>query len=139
MPAEVHWYSDGRFPAVPDFNLGNLNVNSHVAGQVVLEEKEKGKIELKPAPESSDNIGLVPFNARRDDADPRKLLVFATAMNYRDSPARSKIQLDVHVNGQLKGVYEKQVDLPARQVEEEKAGEGKEPRVSDRPDDGSVT
>ncbi len=138
MPAEVHLYSDGRFPPLPDFNLGNLNIQFHVAGPVVLEEKEKGKPELKPAPESADNIGLVTFNARRDDADPRKLLVFATAMNFRGSPAKSKIQLDVHVNGQLKGVYEKQVDLPARQVKEEKAGEGKEPVVSDLPGEGSV-
>jgi len=138
MPAEVHLYSDGRFPPLPDFNLGNLNIQFHVAGPVVLEEKEKGKPELKPAPESSDNIGLVTFNARRDDADPRKLLVFATAMNFRGSPVRSKIQLDVHVNGQLKGVYEKQVDLPARQVKGEKAGEGKEPVVSDLPGEGSV-
>src|SRR5713101_1985558 len=138
MPAEVHLYSDGRFPDVPDFNLGNLNVNFHVAGQVVMEEKEKGKTELKPAPESSDNIGLVTFNARRDDADPRKLLVFATAMNYRGSPARSKIQLDVHVNGQLKGVYEKQVDLQARQDKEEKPADGKEPVTSSIPGEGSV-
>jgi hypothetical protein len=136
--AEVHLYSDGRFPAVPDFNLGNLNVNFHVAGQVVLEEKEKGKPELKPAADSSDNIGLVTFNARRDDADPRKLLVFATALNYRGTPVHSKIQLDVHINGQLKGVYEKQVDLPARQVKEEKPGEGKEPIISDTPGEGSV-
>ncbi len=138
MPAEVHLYSDGRFPAVPDFNLGNLNVNFHVAGQVILEEKEKGKPELKPAADSSDNIGLVTFNARRDDADPRKLLIFATALNYRSTPARSKIQLDVHINGQLKGVYEKQVDLPARQVKEDKPGEGKEPVISDTPGEGSV-
>src|SRR6266851_1382689 len=138
MPAEVHLYSDGRFPAVPDFNLGNLNVNFHVAGQVILEEKEKGKPELKPAADSSDNIGLVTFNARRDDADPRKLLIFATALNYRSTPARSKIQLDVHINGQLKGVYEKQVDLPARQVKEDKPGEGKEPVTSDTPGEGSV-
>jgi hypothetical protein len=138
MPAEVHLYSDGRFPAVPDFNLGNLNVNFHIAGQVVMEEKEKGKTELKPAPDSSDNIGLVTFNARRDEADPRKLQVFATAMNYRATPARAKIQLDVNVNGKLKGVYEKQVDVPARQVKDEKAADGKEPASTDTPGEGSV-
>src|SRR5262249_47546733 len=83
-------------------------------------------------------IGLVTFNARRDEADPRKLLVFATAMNYRSTPARSKIQLDVHVNGQLKGVYEKQVDLQARQIKEDKRGDGKEPVISNNPGEGSV-
>lgn len=139
VPAEVHLFSDGRFPTVPDFNLGNLNVNFHVAGQVVLEAPSgKGEPKLKPAPESADNIGLVTFNARRDEADPRKLLVFATVMNYRDSPARSKIQLDVQINGQLKGVYEKQVQLDARQVKEEKAGEDKEPVITDSPGEGSV-
>ena len=139
VPAEVHLFSDGRFPPVPDFSLGNLNLNFHVAGQVVLEAatgKEEPK--LKPAPESADNIGLVTFNARRDEADPRRLLVFATVMNYRGSPVRSKIQLDVRINGQLKGVYEKQVDVPARQMKEEKAGEGKEPVITDTPGEGSV-
>src|SRR5438132_1075920 len=139
VPAEVHLFSDGRFPAVPDFTLGNLNVNFHVAGQVILEAPSgKGEPRLKPAPESADNIGLVTFNARRVEADPRRLLVFATVMNYRDSPARSKIQLDVQVNGQLKGVYEKQVDIPARQVKEEKPGEDKEPVITDSPGEGSV-
>jgi von Willebrand factor type A domain/Aerotolerance regulator N-terminal len=138
VPAEVHLFSDGRFPPAPDFTLGNLNVNFHVAGQVVLEATGKGEPQLKPAPESADNIGLVTFNARRDEADPRKLQVFATAMNYRSSSVRSKIQLDVHVNGQLKGVYEKQMNLPARQIKEEKPGEDKAPVTTDTPGEGSV-
>src|SRR5262249_18940547 len=73
-----------------------------------------------------------------DESDPRKLQVFATAMNYRSTPARAKIQLDVNVSGKLKGVYEKQVDLLARQIKEDKGGEGKEPVVSDTPGEGSV-
>jgi hypothetical protein len=139
VQAEVHLFSDGRFPAVPDFNLGNLNINFHVAGQVVLEAASgKGEPKLKPGPDSADNVGLVTFNARRDEGDPRKLLVFATVMNFRLTPVRSKIQLDTRVNGQLRGVHEKQVDVPARNLKEEKAEEGKEPVITDTPGEGSV-
>src|SRR5262249_16955795 len=59
MPTEVFLYSDGRFPDVTDFNLGNLSVEYHAMG------------------DNSDNVGIVTFNAARDDRDPGRLLVFA--------------------------------------------------------------
>ena len=35
ISAEVHLFSDGRFPDVPDFSAGNLNVHYHAAGKMV--------------------------------------------------------------------------------------------------------
>jgi hypothetical protein len=144
MSAEVHLYSDGRFPPVPDFSLGNLNLQFHVAGKVVLEAPgaatpgggREAKPVLKPDPDSSDNIGLVTLNAKRDDSDPRKLLVFATVMNFRPTPVRSTIQLEVLTKGDLTGIYEKTIDLPARRIKVEKEGENK--KAQDLPGEGSV-
>ena len=70
ISTEVHLYSDGRFPTVPEFALGNLNVHYHGAGKFVLEAaaKQGEKDALKPAPDSSDNVGradLYPAAVRR--------------------------------------------------------------------------
>src|SRR5207237_8575016 len=45
ITTEVHLSSDGRFPDLPDFSLGNLNVTLHTAG--------------KPGPENVNNAALV--------------------------------------------------------------------------------
>jgi hypothetical protein len=139
IAAEVHLYSDGRFPPVPEFSLGNLNVQFHVAGKVVLEAPGSAgggpdKPLLKPDPESSDNIGLTTFNAKRDDSDPRKLLVLATVKNFRTTRVRSRVQLEVFTKGELTGAYEKTIDLIGRRLRAEKEGENKE----DLPGEGSV-
>src|SRR5437879_10359661 len=31
LPTEVHLFSDGRFPDMPDFSLGNLDIRFHTA------------------------------------------------------------------------------------------------------------
>jgi hypothetical protein len=85
VPTEVHLYSDGRFPDVPDFVLGNLNMQFHAIGQ--------------PGPGSVDNVAIVAFNAVRDDKDARKLQVLTRIANYRDHPAQVNVDLEVIVNG----------------------------------------
>jgi hypothetical protein len=87
IPTEVFLYSDGRFPDVPDFKLGNLAVQYLAIGE--------------PGPEGSDNVGLVTFNATRDDRDPGRLLLFAQVANYRAVDAPVQVELEVYVNGEL--------------------------------------
>src|SRR5919108_6056578 len=53
IAAEVHLFSDGRFPDVPDFAAGNLTLHYHRVG--------------KPGPEAVDNVGIVSCNAARDE------------------------------------------------------------------------
>jgi hypothetical protein len=125
VPTEIHLFSDGRFPDMPDFALGNLNILYHAAG--------------KFGPESVNNVGLVRFNAQRDDTDPTKLQVFARVLNFRNRPVVTRVQLDVEVNGTFKGVHEKQVRLPARSVVEEKIPGKEETITRDAPGEGSVT
>lgn len=133
---EVHLFSDGRFPDMPDFSLGNLIIHFHPAGKTERQEvtadllktagqTSSGKITLGPA--IVNNVALVAFNAARDEDDPSKLQVFARVLNFRKDPVRTKVELEVQVQGQTTGLYERQLDLPARQLKVEKIAEAGPP------------
>jgi hypothetical protein len=145
---EVHLFSDGRFPDMPDFALGNLIIHFHRAGKLERQEvtpellkaagqTSSGKVSLGPA--IVNNVALVAFNASRDDEDPTKLQVFARVLNFRRDPVNTKIELEVQVRGQTTGVYERKLDLPARQLkiakisEAELAGANKTDKAAPEP------
>jgi hypothetical protein len=90
-PTEVFLFSDGRFPDVQGFALGNLNVQYRPIG--------------KPGREAVDNVGFVTLSATRDDRDPGKLLVFAQVNNYRSEEATVQPELEVLVNGEFRSIY----------------------------------
>jgi von Willebrand factor type A domain/Aerotolerance regulator N-terminal len=94
MPTEVFLFSDGRFPDVPDFNLGNLSVQYRAMGE--------------PGREAADNVGFVTLNAARDDRDPGRLLVFAQVANYRSVESRVQVELELLVNGEVRDIYKPQ-------------------------------
>jgi hypothetical protein len=129
---EVHLFSDGRFPEMPDFALGNLIIHFHTAGKIERQEvtpellkaagqTSAGKVTLGPV--VVNNVGLVAFNAARDEEDPTKLQVFARVLNFRKDPVSTKIELEVQVRGQTTGLYERRLELPARQLKIEKIPE----------------
>jgi hypothetical protein len=96
IPTEVFLFSDGRFPDVTDFNLGNLSMQYRAVGE--------------PGREAADNVGFVTLNAARDDRDPGRLLVFAQVANFRSVESRVQVELEVFVNGetQPRDVYKPQ-------------------------------
>jgi hypothetical protein len=129
IPTEVHLYSDGRFADLPDFALGNLNIQLHAAGKLDREPvtpellraaKVPADARVSAGPVLVDNVALVSFSASRDETDATKLQVFARLLNFRSTAVHARVQLDVQVNGQLKGVYEQVVDLPSRDLRVEK-------------------
>ncbi|HJZ60055.1 MAG TPA: VWA domain-containing protein, partial [Gemmataceae bacterium] len=83
MEAEVHLYSDGGFPPVPDFTLANLRLNYHTP----------------PAPQSEDgssnNIGIVRLDAVRGTDNPAELTVTAAVRNFRATSAELAVRLEV--------------------------------------------
>jgi hypothetical protein len=89
-----------------------------------------------------DNVALATLNAVRDDRDPRRVQVFARALNFRSRETQVQVRLEVLVNGELHGIYEEPADrplvLPPRTFLP--AEEGKEglPR-RDQPGTGFVT
>ncbi len=129
ITTEVHLFSDGRFPEMPDFSVGNLNMQLHLAGKLEREEVSKSLLKIAGLPEKAkvaagpaivDNVALVSFSASRDEADATKLQVYARVLNFRKERVDTKLQLDVLVNGQLKGVYEQKLSLEPRELKVEK-------------------
>lgn len=105
-PTAVHLFSDGRFPAVPQVALGNLNVQYHAAGNVPSDD---------PATATADNLGIVAYNASRDDNDPTRYVVFAQILNFRNTPVNKlRVQLDLRPGNQLEAVQEQTVNVSAR-------------------------
>jgi hypothetical protein len=136
ITAVVHLFSDGRFPDVPEskFSLGNLNLHYHAAG--------------KPGPENVDNVGLVTFNARRDDDDPSRVRVLVGLRNYRSEKASVRVELTVQVAGKPDDVYEQPPPgQPAHELKAYQANEEREPAKDsdaapagrDLPDEDTLT
>jgi hypothetical protein len=126
IPTEVHLFSDGRFPDVPDFALGRLDLKFHSIGQ--------------PGPDAVDNVGIVNFSAVRDETDPTKLQLFARVLNFRPAAVKAKVQIDVRSEGRLEKVYPaKEVNLPGRKVGKADPANADVARVGDQPGESGVT
>jgi hypothetical protein len=85
IAAEVHLFSDGRFPDVSTFAAGNLDLNYHRIGEA--------------DPHKVNNLGLVTLNAVRDEKDPGNLQVFARILNFRSEPSTVKVEVEWRVSG----------------------------------------
>jgi hypothetical protein len=125
IATEVHVFSDGRFPDLPEFSLGNLNMHLHTAGKL--------------GPENVNNVAIVTFNALRDEQDASKLQVFVRAMNFRKQAVDAKVQLEVLVDDRTQGIKEKPLSLPARQVDKVPEAGREEPLIRDTPGEQSAT
>jgi hypothetical protein len=119
IPTTLHVFTDGRFPDVPEFALGNLQARYHSIGSETVE-----------------NVGLVAFSATRSQKDPNAVQVLAGVRNYLPRETRVRIRLEVRVNGELQKIYEEPQDsplvLPARMAQ---GG----PESKDSPGEGFVT
>jgi hypothetical protein len=103
IAAEVHLFSDGRFPDVPSFSSGNLDLNYHRIGMA--------------GPGEVDNVGLVTLNAVRDEQDPAKVQVFARVLNFRPTAADVRVEVEWRVPGRPGfNLLEQPLRLPARVV-----------------------
>lgn len=102
IAAEVHLFSDGRFPDVPKFAAGNLGLNYHRIG--------------KPGADVVDNVGLVALNAVRDERGGGKVQVFARALNFGPAEVELRVELEVRINGALKDVRREPMKLEGRKV-----------------------
>lgn len=125
IQTEVNLFSDGRFPDLPEFALGNLNINFHAAGV--------------PGSEKTNNLGIATLNSSRDEDDPSKLLAFARALNFRNKEVEVTMQLDLLVDGELKSVFERTVRIPARQVNSFQEAGKDEKTIQESPGEGAFT
>jgi hypothetical protein len=124
IAAEVHLFSDGRFPDVATFAAGNLHLNYHRVG--------------KPGADAVDNVGIVTLNAVRDDQDPSRLQVFARVLNFRKGPAEVTVELEWRVAGRNDfNLREQALTLPGRTLAAGNPDKGEPP--ADTPGEGVVT
>jgi hypothetical protein len=104
MQADVHLYSDGRFADVTDFALANLQLTFHSPGS--------------PIAGHADNIGIVRFDAVRDEQDPTRVQAFVRVLNFRNGPAKVGVDLDVLSGGKaIQDVRHRDLLLPKREYE----------------------
>ena len=104
IQADVHLFSDGRFADVPNFALANLQLTFHSPGSEILGH--------------ADNIGIVRFDAVRDEQDPTKLQAFVRVMNFRNGPAKIGLDLDVLSGSKaVQDVRHREIVLPKRTYE----------------------
>ena len=79
LQADLHIYSDGRYPAVPEFALANLAATYH-----------------PPRPTASpDNVGILRFDAERDALDPTQVTARAMVRNFRDTAAKCSPRVEL--------------------------------------------
>lgn len=101
IQADVHLYSDGRFADVQNFALANLNMTFH-----------------SPATEvtgNADNVGIVRFDAVRDEQDPTRLQAYVRVLNFRSAPVKCGVDLDVLSGGKaVQDVRHRDLTLKAR-------------------------
>ncbi len=99
VAAEVHLYSDGGFPAVPEFALANLTLNYHAP----------------PVGPDADNIAITRLEATRDD---NGLTVIAAVRNYRATGSELTARLDVLEGGRAVRSYTRPVRLDQKATTE---------------------
>ncbi|MGL5094347.1 MAG: vWA domain-containing protein, partial [Planctomycetia bacterium] len=75
VPAKLYLFSDGRFPPLDDFSLGNLALEYIGVGA------------------SGDNVGVVALSARRSETAPDRLDVLARVRNFGADPKTVVVEL----------------------------------------------
>jgi hypothetical protein len=125
IQADVHLYSDGKFPPATDFALENLNLTFHTPPG----KNDNG---------NGDNLGLIRLDAERDPDDPSKVIARGAVRNYRGSPQAVSVRLDVLAGGdRLTGSYAKKDTLPPR-LDQSGYGTEFEFTVPDLPDNADI-
>lgn len=104
VKAEIHLYSDGRFPDEANFTLGNLDLRFHLAGRT---DRAGGN-----------NVGIVDFNAVRDETDATLVHVHATIVNHGDQPVACRFEMEVNVEGALNKRFNPEVTIPSARPRE---------------------
>jgi hypothetical protein len=91
LPAKLFIFSDGKFPPVTGFELGNLEPVFVSIGQA-----------------EAANVGIVAFSVGRNEAKPGQLQAIARLTNF--GPAAASVPVQLYRDGQLRD--EDRLDLP---------------------------
>ena len=95
-------YTDGGFPDVEGFSLGNLEPEVIVIGPPPPPQAPApAGDDVKPATDPkakvpSDNVAILALQSRRNDERPDTYQVFGRVHNYRDEEVETEARLDRH-------------------------------------------
>lgn len=95
-------YTDGGFPDVEGFSLGNLEPVVVVIGPPAAPAPPAAARGAEPAPDASgsrapsDNVAILALQTRRNDEKPDFYQVFGRVHNFRDEPVDTEAQLLRH-------------------------------------------
>jgi len=96
VPPKLKIYTDGGFPDVEGFSLGNLEPEVIVIGEAPpppspdADSKAKAEAKTKPA---SNNVAILALQTRRNEERPDVYQVFGRAHNYKAEDVETKAQL----------------------------------------------
>ncbi len=130
IPADVHLFSDGRFPMPADFALTNLNLTYHVppasgSDNIAITRMMLDRGWMEPLPDDAENDPGDPTRIvrpeERDDPDRATVTVFVK--NYRDRPTEAlPVSLEIlDGEGRLRNAYVRKV-RPAANRDQAKSG-----------------
>ena len=96
VPPKLKIYTDGGFPDVEGFSLGNLEPEVVVVGEAPpppspdADSKAKADARTKPP---SNNVAILALQTRRNEEKPDVFQVFGRAHNYKAEDVETKAQL----------------------------------------------
>lgn len=97
VPPRLYIYTDGGFPDVSDFSLGNLVPEVVVIGPEPPPYEAPKPGEVKKADiVSSDNVAILALQSARNDERPDQFQVFGRVHNYRDEEVSTEAKLLRH-------------------------------------------
>jgi von Willebrand factor type A domain/Aerotolerance regulator N-terminal len=150
IPADVHLFSDGRFPT-PEFALTNLTVIYHVpdeggSANLAITKLSVDRGWQKPNPldnedEPGDTTTTMPTVAERDADDPTKVTVTAMVRNYReqsiDTPLTIRLEV-LNAKGELQRSYARKI-RPAAKKDQAALGKAVQFFLPDVPEGAEIT
>ncbi len=96
VPPKLKIYTDGGFPDVEGFSLGNLEPEVVVIGEAppppAPDADSKAKAEARTKPPSN-NVAILALQTRRNEERPDVYQVFGRAHNYKAEDVEAKAQL----------------------------------------------
>lgn len=93
VPPKLFLFTDGGFPDVEGFSLGNIEPEVVVIGPPpppVEQSVTQGERKYQPA---SDNVAILALETSRDKRDPDRFHIFGRVHNYRAEPVETRALL----------------------------------------------
>jgi hypothetical protein len=96
-PPRLYVFTDGGFPDVEGFSIGNLEPEVVVIGPPPPPwEQPTGPDPPKRPKDPSDNVAILALQASRNEEKPERFQIFGRVHNFRDEPVATEAKLYLH-------------------------------------------